>query len=459
MIEMFRAYRQNLANIKLEESLERDKIIRKYGEVASQLWKNGKYRKDDAINITAAKLTGIPYNPEDLEQQLGLLENKELYEKFIKNWFKVQEVVSRLKVMGGLPYYQGKNCPNDCFENTSLTKKPKKNWKELMLVGIVTGLVLSPIPISFYVWYQRHKDSDEDGLSNWDEKHKFHTNYLKYDTDDDGLSDSEEVNIYHTNPSLPDTDYDGLPDRFEACGPYADVLNPLVSNINDKVTLYGIEKNISSTVIKYLRASGENLTDLKKNYIDYLANLEGDMRDKFFTSNDIDGDNFSNYFEWINREEIGGLYNPFVPNRVFIISVDGFGGWVGINEADLKDMGLTEINLIKVIAREDEARILIPQKFSQTIDLLKNVTTQNDFVWILNQCHSYVIYGGNEDKNIEWWSREVEKLSCKAIIYLSMECGAAKIIHHIPCSGSTPRILIGANENKSGALITPILKY
>lgn len=35
------------------------------------------------------------------------------------------------------------------------------------------------------------------------------------DTDHDGLSDYDEINIYHTSPFLPDTDGDGIPDGVE----------------------------------------------------------------------------------------------------------------------------------------------------------------------------------------------------------------------------------------------------
>ncbi|MHA1400082.1 MAG: thrombospondin type 3 repeat-containing protein, partial [Candidatus Heimdallarchaeaceae archaeon] len=41
------------------------------------------------------------------------------------------------------------------------------------------------------------------------------TNPLKPDSDDDGLTDFEEVNIYGTNPLKPDSDGDGFSDRFE----------------------------------------------------------------------------------------------------------------------------------------------------------------------------------------------------------------------------------------------------
>jgi len=66
------------------------------------------------------------------------------------------------------------------------------------------------------------KDTDDDGLSDYDEIKNFCLNPLNTDSDNDGLKDGEE-DINHngitdggeTNPCLYDTDGDGLPDGFE----------------------------------------------------------------------------------------------------------------------------------------------------------------------------------------------------------------------------------------------------
>lgn len=57
-------------------------------------------------------------------------------------------------------------------------------------------------------------DSDSDGLSNVKEI-ELGTNPQKADTDNDGLSDGDEVNNYGTDPLKPDTDDDGLDDGDE----------------------------------------------------------------------------------------------------------------------------------------------------------------------------------------------------------------------------------------------------
>jgi len=59
------------------------------------------------------------------------------------------------------------------------------------------------------------KDSDGDGLSDYEEVYIYNTNPLNSDTDGDKLSDYEEINIYGTDPLNSDTDEDGLTDYEE----------------------------------------------------------------------------------------------------------------------------------------------------------------------------------------------------------------------------------------------------
>ena len=62
-------------------------------------------------------------------------------------------------------------------------------------------------------------DSDSDGLTD-DEEKLYGTNPNLIDTDNDGLSDYEEVKIYSINPLLPDTDGDSYLDGAEVKGSY-----------------------------------------------------------------------------------------------------------------------------------------------------------------------------------------------------------------------------------------------
>ena len=58
-------------------------------------------------------------------------------------------------------------------------------------------------------------DTDGDGLSDSDELNEYNTDPTKKDTDGDGLSDSEEINEYGTDPLAGDSDGDGISDYAE----------------------------------------------------------------------------------------------------------------------------------------------------------------------------------------------------------------------------------------------------
>ncbi|MCC5908780.1 MAG: OmpA family protein [Balneolaceae bacterium] len=59
------------------------------------------------------------------------------------------------------------------------------------------------------------RDSDGDGLSDYDEIYIYGTDPLNPDTDGDGLTDYEEIYVYGTDPLNPDTDGDGFSDGQE----------------------------------------------------------------------------------------------------------------------------------------------------------------------------------------------------------------------------------------------------
>lgn len=57
-------------------------------------------------------------------------------------------------------------------------------------------------------------DSDKDGLSDFDEIHKYGTDPHSYDTDKDGIGDRQEI-LNRTDPTSQDTDRDRLTDYEE----------------------------------------------------------------------------------------------------------------------------------------------------------------------------------------------------------------------------------------------------
>ncbi len=75
-------------------------------------------------------------------------------------------------------------------------------------------------------------DTDNDGLNDYEEVYTHGTNPTDFDTDSDGLNDYEEVYTYGTNPTDLDTDSDGLNDGEEILG-----MDVVFSN-GDVVTYY-----------------------------------------------------------------------------------------------------------------------------------------------------------------------------------------------------------------------------
>jgi hypothetical protein len=130
-----------------------------------------------------------------------------------------------------------------------------KNYSKSIDVGKTTSAVLSGLnevkayylAVSAYsasgdqskhsneVVYDLSKiDTDNDGLSNWDEISVYGTDPYNADTDGDGLADGVEVNKYRTDPKRADTDGDGIPDGAEVTAgsnpldPKSVPLSPLV---------------------------------------------------------------------------------------------------------------------------------------------------------------------------------------------------------------------------------------
>lgn len=86
--------------------------------------------------------------------------------------------------------------------------------------------------ITFYaIWIDCEYDADGDGLS-FKEESVYNTDPFCYDSDEDGLSDYDEIVVYHTNPLLADTDSDGISDMNEV----SLQLNPLEAK-SDSITL------------------------------------------------------------------------------------------------------------------------------------------------------------------------------------------------------------------------------
>jgi hypothetical protein len=101
-------------------------------------------------------------------------------------------------------------------------------------------------------------DTDEDGLSDWQENNFSFTEPTNPDTDGDTLSDGDEVNIYHTYPNIADTDGDGLLDGQEVNTYFTNPLNP---DTDGDTLSDGDEVNIYHTDPTLIDSDGDGFRD------------------------------------------------------------------------------------------------------------------------------------------------------------------------------------------------------
>jgi hypothetical protein len=143
------------------------------------------------------------------------------------------------------------------------------------------------------------------------------------------IRENDALYILHRYPQLlatPDVlagdyDHDNVTNENELFGPNSDILNPVVAN---HTTAYALSKGLPKDIVKQIQVLGEDLDNEKRAFIDKVSSLDENMQKQFCPSGDIDGDNLSNYFEWLNREEIGGLYDPFVKNDRYVIFIEDY---------------------------------------------------------------------------------------------------------------------------------------
>lgn len=99
-------------------------------------------------------------------------------------------------------------------------------------------------------------DRDGDGLTDWDETHKYGTDPTEVDTDGDKLYDGAEVLSYHTDPTKRDSDGGGVSDGFEV---NLSNTNPLDSTDDPKEV-----KRIEMEVLFATNSSHVELKDYKE---------------------------------------------------------------------------------------------------------------------------------------------------------------------------------------------------
>ncbi|MFX0062404.1 MAG: glycoside hydrolase family 47 protein [Candidatus Hermodarchaeota archaeon] len=153
------------------------------------------------------------------------------------------------------------------------------------------------------------KDSDYDGLLDFDEVALYHTDPNNPDTDEDGLLDGQEINTYYTDPLINDTDFDGLLDGQEV-NTYSS--NPVNNDTDADGLLDGQEVN-------------QYLTDPLVNDTDKDQLLDGQEVNTYYTDpliNDTDFDGL------LDGQEV---YIYFTDPLVLDTDMDGLNDGAEVN--------------------------------------------------------------------------------------------------------------------------------
>lgn len=123
-------------------------------------------------------------------------------------------------------------------------------------------------------------DSDNDGISDEDERNLYGTDPNSNDTDGDGLSDNDEIHVYGSDPLSSDSDGDGLEDGAEITVHDTNLSNPDTDgdgvSDGDEIDVYGSNALSSDT-------DGDGLEDGAEMTV-YETNL---------SNSDTDGDGLS----------------------------------------------------------------------------------------------------------------------------------------------------------------------
>ncbi len=201
-------------------------------------------------------------------------------------------------------------------------RMPLEDFRKVCLAEIKTGISRfeadsdndgkSDAGELFFATDPFNPDTDGDGIGDYDEQSKYHSNPLIADTDGDGLSDAREIEL-GTEVRQIDTDGDGLLD-----GEDEDPLNLARDNDGDRLSneeeiQYGTDPNKKDT-------DGDGISDWHeaRNATNplgegYLHDTDGDglldIDERFYltdvTNPDTDGDGVSDYIEIVS------LTNPF----------------------------------------------------------------------------------------------------------------------------------------------------
>jgi len=129
-------------------------------DITSEMYGKGVYRPDSALVVAAYELTmGRKAEPDEIEEEMSVAmgEDKQLFERYLENFYSLQDVQYDLNLMGGLPSqvlnYQINGEKDGVNEKKGLSPRAKKVIGALLLciIGGAAG----------YVWYRNSRNNDE----------------------------------------------------------------------------------------------------------------------------------------------------------------------------------------------------------------------------------------------------------------------------------------------------------
>lgn len=255
-------------------------------------------------------------------------------------------------------------CSNDKINNSALYTYDIDNVefiklsdgnieKSYLYNAIYPSLILKDMPIDNIMLSD---DYDNDKLS-LEQEYEWSTNPFLADTDEDGLSDYDEINIYMTSPVKYDSDDDGMGDGTEInCG-----LNPLVIDSDGD----GIED--SSEVVTQ-NVVIDDIVDFKEQKIDTIPSVQitgkGDYSPKMYAIP------ANNNYNIMNINSLVGTPFEFVHDEEFEFEESKLS--FTIDESILEEYDISELSIAYF---DDENNIL--ELIDTTYDEDNNIISAN----------------------------------------------------------------------------------
>jgi hypothetical protein len=308
--------------------------------------------------------------------------------------------------------------------------------------------------------------------------------YINKDSDGDGINDFDEINKYHTNPNNNDTNGDGIPDgKAVELG-----LNPLkFYPIVGKAYQMGFNDSILKELISLNNSAyGYNLTEKRADFLKALASfpshqlefLKWVMKDgkitqeeyeqaKFLASlsreefekaakNNLlnntnwDNDAYPNYFE-----KFVSKTNYLAPNNLYLISFDALtkGNKTGcdiIGDAPLIIPALLASGISKnnILWYFGENATYTNFKFA--IDKIASLAKENDIVVISLYGHGWKdrIWFSDGDKLYSDITKDIEKIKSTQIIVITA-CYSGGALKYFP--NTSKRVIITSTDENNTA--------